>query len=177
MLFIKYILFIILFTLISLFGIYLDNRAKDSRISKNKFKTAFEGQSQAYVWNRGYRCYLPFSEIPTLPVEKFIQFYRVDPDKWNLSYGCAYRTDDPSAAIKFTPYKNFIKYEIFRKEIEKEHKKFAEQREQQMLSKKQDEKLEKVLNLVQKDIDNLLEIRDKELKQAKEITEKILKEV
>lgn len=175
--FIKYILFIILFTLISLLGIYLNNRIENSRINKNKFKTAFEGQSQAYVWDHGYRCYLSFSELPTLPIEKFIQFYRVDPDKWDLSYGCAYRIDDPSAAIKFTPYKNFIKYEIFRKEIEKERKKLAEQEKQRLLSRKQDEKLEKVLNLVQKDIDNLLEIRDKELKQAKEITEKILKEV
>lgn len=117
--------------------------------------------------------YIPLSELPSLPIEQFIRFYSVDPSKWQLTKGCAYRTDNYSAAIFFQPFSNYLKYEKFRKDTEKEHKKIAKEKACREDKIKQDKNLEALLNLVQKDIDNAFEESRKEFEKAAEITEKV----
>ena len=120
-----------------------------------------------------YKEYIPFSELPSLPIEQFIRFYSVDPSKWQLTKGCAYRTDDYSAAIFFQPFSNYLKYEKFRKDTAEKHKKIAKEKVDREDKMKQDKNLEALLRLVQKDIDNAFEESRKELEKAAEITEKV----
>ena len=117
--------------------------------------------------------YIPFSELPSLPIKQFIRFYSVDPSKWQLTKGCAYRTDDYSAAIFFQPFSNYLKYEKFRKDTKKEHKKIAKEKACREDKIKQNENLEALLNLVQKDIDNAFEESRKEFEKAAELIEKV----
>lgn len=114
--------------------------------------------------------YYTFNELPTLPTQQFAQFFSVDPSKWELTKGCAYRTDDHSSAIFFRPFSNYLAYERFRKTYNKEQTKIAADKKQHMNSLNQNEKLEKVLALVQNDIDAAFEKSAKLREEAFEMT-------
>ena len=175
---------IIFWTLITAIG-WLIIRCSIKYIINQKYqydeyiKALTENNSDAYriatqdPWHHPRKEYIPFNELPSLPIEQFIRFYSVDPSKWQLAKGCAYRTDDYSAAIFFQPFNNYLRYERFRKTTKKEHKKIAQKEVERGNKVKQDENLEALLALVQKDIDNAFEESKKEFEKAVEITEKI----
>ena len=115
-------------------------------------------------------CYYTFDELPTLPAKQFAQFFSVDPSKWQLTKGCAYRTDNNASAIFFRPFSNYLAYEHFRKTYNKEQERIANDKKQHMNSLNQSEKLEEVLALVQKDIDAAFEKSAKLREEAFEMT-------
>lgn len=118
--------------------------------------------------------YIPFKDLPSLPVEQFIRFYSVDPSKWKMENGCAYRTDDHSMAIFFQPYSNYKAYEKFRIATEKEYELIEKEKAERIQTIKKNKDLEAILQLVQKDIDETYEKAKQELEKATETTNKIM---
>ena len=121
-----------------------------------------------------FKEYIPFKDLPSLPVEQFIRFYSVDPSKWKMKNGCAYRTDDNSVGIFFQPYSNYKAYEKFRIATEKEYELIEKEKAERLQTIKKNEDLEAILQLVQKDIDETYEKAKQELEKATETTNKIM---
>lgn len=144
---------------------YLDMIQEDSRAYTIK-----------YYDMPGYaiKQYIPFKDLPSLPVGQFIRFYSVDPSKWEMEQGCAYRTDDISAAIFFQPYSNFKAYEEFRIATKKEYELMEKEKTERLQAIKKNEDLETILQLVQKDIDATYEKAHQELQKATELTNKVM---
>lgn len=121
-----------------------------------------------------FKEYILFKDLPSLPVEQFIRFYSVDPSKWEMTNGCAYRKDDHSVGIFFQPYSNYKAYEKFRIATEKEYELIEKEKAERLQTIKKNEDLEAILQLVQKDIDETYEKAKQELEKATETTNKIM---
>lgn len=152
--------------------------------NRARYLNMIEEDSRAYTLKRydmpGYypiKQYIPFKDLPSLPVEQFIRFYSVDPSKWRMEQGCAYRTDDPSAAIFFQPYSNFKAYEEFRIATKKEYELMEKEKAERLQAIKKNEDLEAILQLVQKDIDATYEKAHKELQKATELTNRVMNNI
>ena len=143
-------------------------------------------KSQAYTiknydasnrYSTKFREYILFKDLPSLPVEQFIRFYSVDPSKWKMERGCAYRKDDHSVGIFFQPYSNYKAYEKFRIATEKEYELIEKEKTERLQTIKKNEDLEAILQLVQKDIDETYEKAKQELEKAAETTNKIMNNI
>lgn len=162
---------------------YLRDCVKIVKKDRAKYSYMLNEKSQAYTiknygvssrYSTQFKEYIPFKDLPSLPVEQFIRFYSVDPSKWKMEIGCAYRKDDHSVGIFFQPYSNYKAYEKFRIATEKEYELIEKEKAERLQTIKKNEELEAILQLVQKDIDETYEKAKQELEKATETTNKIM---
>lgn len=141
--------------------------------SHKSYKDIMSGQSSFYHRDKLYSyCgrYLKVKELPTLPIEKFKDFYSISPNKWSLEQGVAYKIENDQfvSGIAFRPYSNYMKYEKFRKEKFEERQKMNADAADLKTRQLQKKLLTVALESVQNDINILREQARKEYEEARD---------
>lgn len=143
--------------------IYSELKDRDSKVLKKIYP------SRGW-WGYAYKVH----QLPTLDFDKFVSMYKVNPEDWHLEQGIAYKDalssyhqDAFDSGIFFTPFSNFRRYEKFRKNIEKSKNEYNEAKQKIQDSKTQEEILNKLLNSVKKDIE---EVHEETLKNIEKVT-------
>ena len=145
-----------------------------------EYKQLFDSSSRVgKIYKNGYYfSFYKIKQLPTMDVDKFISMYQVNPEKWYLECGVAYKDQISlnevfQSGIFFTPFSNFLKYEKMRNKIETIHQKHQESVEELENSKIQDEIMETLLESVKEDIEQVQKNTEETLKKLKNETAEI----
>ena len=109
-------------------------------------------------------------DFPTITFKQFKDFYSINPESWSLRECRVVKDNNDELSLTFT-YQEWKKYKKFKDQVAKEKKQQQERMENQKLEKEKVETTRKVLEAVQKDIDNIRAAAEKEFEEVKQVVE------
>ena len=148
---------------------------------KEKYNSAMNKDIRIYDFdhinpytNRFSYEYKTLKEFPCISFSRFYNFYCVNPDSWDIDKYRVYKDRDNNLSFVFE-YKEWKKYDKWRKQIEKEKELIALNKKNQKIAKEKDEITLKILESVQKDIDAAFNESKKKFNEAKELIVEVAK--
>ena len=190
-----YVVFIIIKVLFFVFLIILPiGICCDLAERKKEYNSAMDGEIKIRkpneicdsIWTRKncFNYYTPYDyvnyeykvlkEFPYISFSRFYNFYCVNPDSWSIEKYRVYKDNDGHLSFVFE-YREWVKYDKWRKQMEKEKELIALNKKNQEIAKKKDETTIKILESVQKDIDAAFNESKKRSNEAKEIVIEVAK--
>ena len=126
--------------------------------------------------NKGNRFWFDYTEkktkdFPTIAFNQFKDFYSLNPESWSLRECRVIKDNNDELSLTFT-YQEWKKYKKFKEQVEEEKEQQKERLANQKAEKEKVETTRKVLEAVQKDIDNIRAEAEKEFQEAKQVVEK-----
>ena len=141
-------------------------------IIDGEFPTIFKKSKNAYKQNQnmqvGWSINKSISELPTITLDQFKDFYIINPDSWTLEDYFVFKDNNKRLSFTFT-YEEWKKYNAFRKQMIKEINKQKKIKEQQRITKEQNETTRKILESVQKDINKIYAEHNENMKNAERL--------
>lgn len=110
-------------------------------------------------------------DFPTITFAQFKDFYCLNPESWSLKNCRVVKNNDDELSLTFT-YPEWKKYQKFKEQVEEEKKQQQERMANQKIEKEKVSTTRKVLEAVQKDIDNIRAEAEKEFEEVKQVVEK-----
>lgn len=125
--------------------------------------------------NEGNRFWFNYTEkkmkdFPTITFEQFKDFYSLNPESWSLRECRVVKDNKDELSLTFT-YQEWKKYKKFKEQIAEEERQQQERATSQKIEKEKVETTKKVLEAIQKDIDNIRAAAEKEFEEVKRVVE------